>query len=173
MELNGHNHNINGTPRNREYSPVAIANYFVKKAALDGKKLDILQLVKLAYLAHGWCMGFTGKPLFADGAVEAWKYGPVIPEVYRAFRPQGVVISGRAMDENGAPIEAKLDQDLQHVVDDVYNSYARLSSFGLTHLTHKPGTPWDEYKDCYYAPIPNDKIRAYYKNRVAEGPHER
>ena len=169
-KINGHNRDINANPQDREYNPVAIANYFVKKAALEGKKLDILQLVKLAYLAHGWCMGFTGKPLFADGAVEAWKYGPVIPEVYRAFRPQGVVISGRAMDENGNPIEEELDEELKRVVDGVYNSYAPLSSFGLTHLTHKQGTPWDEYKNCHYAPIPNGKIRDYYKRRVAAGP---
>ena len=71
-------------------SPLVVANYFVVRAAENDKMLDIIQLVKLVYLAHGWCLGITGKPLLSS-QVEAWRYGPVIPEVYYAFRQQGTV----------------------------------------------------------------------------------
>ena len=151
---------------NKSHNPVAIANRFVEKAAMEGKQLDILQLVKLVYLAHGWCLGFTGRPLIST-PVEAWKYGPVVPEVYWAFRPQGVVIRGRAMDESNKPCQAELDGEQAEIVDDVYDTYKVLSSFGLSHLTHAKGTPWAETPGRY-APIPDEKIRAYYRKRIEE-----
>ena len=149
------------------HNSLAIANRFVERAAMEGKSLDILQLVKLVYLAHGWCLGFTDKPLISS-SVEAWKHGPVIPDVYRAFRPQGVVVRGRALDKNGAPYAAELDDEQAKIVDDVYNTYQSISSFGLSHLTHADGTPWSETRGGYYAPIPEERIRAYYRKRVEE-----
>ena len=146
---------------------LAVANRFVEKAAMEGKPLDILQLVKLVYLAHGWCLGFTDKPLISS-PVEAWKYGPVIPEVYEAFRPQGVNIGARALDGNGNPYRAELGEEEVKIVDNVYDAYKSVPPFGLSHLTHAKGTPWSE-TDGYYARIPDDRIRAYYKKRVEEG----
>ena len=150
----------------RKHDPRAIANRFVEKAAMEGRSLDILQLVKLVYLAHGWCWGFADKPLIST-PVEAWKYGPVIPEVYRAFRPQGVVVRARAADEEGNLYQTELDEEQAKIVDDVYDAYKSLSSFGLSHLTHAKDTPWSE-TNGRYARIPDEKIRAYYKKR-AEG----
>ena len=151
----------------KSHHPLVIANRFVEKAALEGKSLDILRLVKLVYLAHGWCLGFTGKPLISS-QVEAWKYGPVIPEIYQAFRPQGVVVRGRAMNGDGKPYGGELSDEQAKIVDDVYEVYSPLSSFGLSRLTHAKGTPWSETSG-HYAPIPDERIRAYYRKRVEKG----
>jgi uncharacterized phage-associated protein len=63
------------------YDPKAIANYFIARAAADGKRLTPLQLIKLVYIAHGWYLGLTGEPLINEPP-EAWQYGPVIPSLY-------------------------------------------------------------------------------------------
>src|SRR6516164_9635188 len=75
----------------------AVANYLLSKADVDQKKLDPLQLQKLVYIAHGWHLGLLNRPLFAQ-RVEAWPYGPVIEDVYHAFKRFGQNgINGRAV----------------------------------------------------------------------------
>ena len=66
-------------------APETIANYFISKALADGIKLTLLQLIKLVYLAHGWHLGLTGRPLISE-TVQAWKYGPVIKSLYDRFK---------------------------------------------------------------------------------------
>jgi uncharacterized phage-associated protein len=67
------------------YDAIAIANYFIEKSLATGKRLTPMQLVKLVYIAHGWYLARTGKPLLAD-AVQAWQFGPVIPTLYHEFK---------------------------------------------------------------------------------------
>ena len=149
------------------HNPLAIANHFVEKAAMAGRPLSILHLVKLVYLAHGWCLGYTGKPLISS-QIEGWRHGPVVREVYRAFRPQGIHnIALPATDADGETHKAPLSEKEQEIVDKVYNAYSPLSAFALSALTHARGTPWAQ-TEGYYAPIPNDIIREYYKKRVDE-----
>ena len=149
------------------HNSIAIANRFVKKAVENGRPLDILQLVKLVYLAHGWCLGYTGKPLLST-PVQAWQHGPVPPEVYYTFRPQGVHnIMATASDENGNVYGANLSEDEEEVVDKVYDSYSRLSGFALSKRTHAKGTPWDQTSG-HYAAISDELIRDYYKARIED-----
>ncbi len=64
------------------YSSQAVASYLLKLAADEGKSPDRMQILKLVHLCHGWHLGFCeGKPLI-HAAIEAWKYGPVIPKLF-------------------------------------------------------------------------------------------
>ena len=149
------------------YNPLAIANRFVMQAAARGQPLGILKLVKLVYLAHGWCLGFTEKPLISS-QVEGWRHGPVVREVYREFRPQGIHnIKNLASDASGEVYTAELSEEEEDIVNRVYEAYSPLSGFELSALTHTRGTPWAQ-TEGYYAPISDDIIREYYKKRVDE-----
>ena len=155
------------------HDPRAIANYLVKKAAADvsGKPLTIVHLLKLVYFAHGWHLGRTGQPLI-NRPVEAWKYGPVIPEVYDAFRrdiERGSVVEKLATNRRGEPFdcEAELDEKERRVLDDVYEVYAPLSGHALSDMTHQDGSPWSQVKSRGpYALIQNSAIRAYYHDLI-------
>ena len=164
-KINGHNHNHNDAdPRGRAQDPVAIANYFIEKARADGKHLSIFQLVKLVYLAHGWCLGYTGEPLIRTKA-KAWRHGPVVEEVYNAFRPQGIHNIDRPVGE----IEPDWsDADKQTIVDAVYEQYSNLHPFTLSAMTHQRGTPWAKTEGRHYAPIDDETIREYYARRVGQ-----
>lgn len=151
-------------PANQSQSPLAIANYFIKKAMEEGRHLGITQLVKLVYLAHGWHLGFSGTPLIS-GEVKAWQYGPVVPEVYYRFRHQGLRIKGRVLDDRGAVMEPRLTADQTRILDKVFDAYSRLPVSKLFSLTHAKGTPWDQTSGLYVT-IPNDVIREYYKGLV-------
>src|SRR5882762_236012 len=70
------------------YDPKSIANVFLALAEAEGKHLTPLQLIKLVYIAHGWYLALTQKPLISEQA-EAWQYGPVIPSLYQEFKGFG------------------------------------------------------------------------------------
>ena len=38
-----------------------------------------MQVLKLVYYCHAWMLGLYGRPLIRQ-PIEAWRYGPVVPE---------------------------------------------------------------------------------------------
>ena len=60
----------------------------MKEGLTRGQPVDLLKLVKLVFLAHGWRLGCKGDPLIRE-QVEAWKYGPIVRSVYDAFKEYG------------------------------------------------------------------------------------
>lgn len=149
----------------------AIANIFVDKFQEAKRRLTIMPLIKYVYMAHGWTLGYTGKPLICH-EVQAWKHGPVIPEVYRAFGHQMVVSQkARMYDPEFSPLpyyKTELDEAESAILSKVYEKYSHLGAFALSELTHREGTPWDKYNTGHFTPIPNHAIKAYYEKLIAE-----
>lgn len=140
------------------YDARQIANWFVARAAQDGRLLSIMALLKLVYIAHGWHLQMRRSPLFAN-KIEAWKYGPVIPDVYNAFRQQGVNVR-EGVSAPGAQLAAS---DV-HLLEEIYRIYGSLPATRLSDLTHEPGSPWDTATKRWgwFAPIPNELILPHY-----------
>lgn len=145
------------------YDARQIANWFVQRAAADGRQLTIMQLLKLVYISHGWHLEMRHAPLFPN-KIEAWKFGPVIPEVYNAFRGQGVSVQN-PIPINGQPISS---HDV-HLLEQIYGSYGRMPAQKLSDMTHEPGGPWDQATKAwgYFAPIPNELILPHYQAKRA------
>lgn len=146
------------------YDARQIANWFVARTQQDRRPMSIMTLLKLTYIAHGWHLETQNAPLFSN-RIEAWQYGPVIPDVYNAFRQQGVHVS--------APVnvsEFHLAPEDEDLLEQVYNIYGKLQPFQLSDLTHTPGGPWDIATKTggYYAPIPNELIQQHYALKRAE-----
>jgi uncharacterized phage-associated protein len=59
---------------------VDVARYIRSTGTVTGG----LQLQKLVYYAQAWHLVWNGRPLF-DEAIDAWKLGPVVPEVRRDY----------------------------------------------------------------------------------------
>ena len=136
-----------------------IANWFVCRADRDSQSLSIMLLLKLTYIAHGWHLEMREEPLFPN-RIEAWKYGPVIVDVYTAFRQQGINVKQLAV----APT-TPLSLDDESLLEQVWNIYGCLSATRLSDMTHITGGPWDIAIKIggRYAPIPDDLIKMYYK----------
>ena len=146
------------------YDAREIANWFVERAGREGQRLSIMHLLKLIYIAHGWYLETRGRPLISN-RIEAWQYGPVIPDVYNTFRPGGIEVA--------APVPGfrfNLDKDTAGFLDEIYEIYGSMSAFRLSDLTHVPGGPWDwaSREGGYYAEIPDDLILKHYKDKRAE-----
>ena len=141
------------------YDARQVANWFVARALQDGRTLSIMSLLKLTYIAHGWHLEIRHAPLFSN-RIEAWRYGPVIPDVYNDFRRQGVSVNSPAATIPAVAFEASVDV----LLDQVWAIYGGLSPFRLSDLTHQVGGPWDIATKTggYYAPIPDELIQQHY-----------
>ena len=68
------------------YSVQDIAKWILTRNRLevqteDGDYISNLKLQKLLYYSQGCFLALRDEPLF-DSPIEAWTYGPVVPEVY-------------------------------------------------------------------------------------------
>ena len=144
------------------YDVLNVADAILKVAKKHGQSLTPMQLMKLAYIAHGWSLGIRDKDLFAN-RIEAWRYGPVIPDLYQATKSYG---------RNPIPHSAIGDPDDQQIapddlafIEDVLAKYGHLDGIALSYLTHQRGTPWDQvYRDGWNSPeIPDELIRQHYR----------
>jgi uncharacterized phage-associated protein len=129
-----------------------------------------MQLVKLTYISHGFSLALDDQPLISDG-VEAWKYGPVIPPLYKAVKRFGSATIHGSIDR---PIwtsgQTVSDSDRQ-LLKEVFEKYGKLSGAQLSSLTHRPGTPWfATYNPNGWSDgISNASIKAHYKDLITAG----
>lgn len=67
-----------------------IANKLLHRAWMDesSELLSNMKLQKLLYYQQGFHLAYFGTPLFNEDIV-AWQYGPVVPEVYEAYKSFG------------------------------------------------------------------------------------
>lgn len=140
------------------YDARQVVNWFIQRSAQDSKALSIMSLLKLTYIAHGWYLETRKEPLI-NNRIEAWQHGPVIPDVYHAFRPQGVTPNQLLRNFNIPENEKDI-----RFLDEIYNLYSSMSPFKLSDLTHVTEGPWDVAKRIggNYAEIPNSLIRDHY-----------
>jgi len=142
------------------YDARQVANWFVTRAKREGKTLSVMSLLKLTYIAHGWHLEMrNGEPLFPN-RIEAWQYGPVIPDVYRDFRHQGINVTGPTTTVPAVDFSP----DDEELLKQIYDIYGSLAPFQLSDITHVNGGPWDIASKTggYYAPIPDELIKQHY-----------
>lgn len=153
------------------FSPLAVANAVLEEAELQGKKLTIMQLLKLVYIAHGWSLALLNAPL-VDEEPEAWQHGPVFPSIYRAFRRFGSgPITELASTPFGPLASADLSEQQRSVIQSVVQGYGDTHAFALSRMTHQPDTPWAKvYQDGLGSSddIPNSVIADHYRKLANE-----
>jgi uncharacterized phage-associated protein len=136
-----------------------VANRFIALANEKGDALTPMQILKLVYMAHGWMLGLVGRPLIKE-EVEAWQYGPVIPELYNAIRKY----KSHPVSELIGGVDGLLDAEERHIVDQVYQIYGHRTGPALSRITHQPDSPWAKvYRPGSFGlEIPNDLIEDHY-----------
>lgn len=139
-----------GTVRARD--PRSVANLLLDLAAADGIRIGHIKLQKLLYFAHGIHLNETGEPL-VSGHFEAWKWGPVHPAVYQAFKAAGAkAITFRAVKQDiltgevGALPPAS-DSAARRATRRVLDALGGMTDAELVNLSHAPGGPWANVVD--------------------------
>lgn len=138
-----------------------------KIIALGDKKCNAtmtqMKLLKLTYIAHGFMLAIHDKVLI-DEHVEAWKYGPVIPQLREqiAHFKKGIISKVPTAKAN-----TKFSAAAIRVIKKVCETYGQCNGMKLSSMTHMDGTPWHYVyvvrKDVGGI-IPEGLIKYYYQS---------
>lgn len=147
------------------YPAWTIARQFINKGIAEGRPVTPMKLQKLIYLAHGLHLARHEEPLIKE-KVQAWSYGPVIPDVYARFKRYGnnpitTPIPTGEWDE-------ELDRQAQGSIDFAWDIAKDFTAIQLSNWTHIEGSPWyqsvsrNESGVLEQEPIDNETIREYF-----------
>ena len=146
-----------------KFKAMDIANFYIKLAKeIEDDSFDNLKINKMLYFAQAWALVKLGHPIFSD-SIQAWDYGPVIPDVYRAFKCCGSMPIDSPIDDFD---ETELSTEELELLLDVYRNYGQFTGLALKNMTHIMGSPWNQvYEKGMNKVIPNDLIQAYFKDK--------
>lgn len=147
------------------YNCFDVARYFLELAKKEGQGIDPMKLLKLTYIAHGWYLGATGKPLFYN-QVQAWKYGTVIPELYYVIKMFGK----SNVDPYSLKLYSskKLKRKEKDFLKSIWENYKNYSGVELSAKTHEEGSPWKRvFNGGHNVVIDNSVIADYYKEKIS------
>lgn len=148
-----------------DYDARSVANWFIEKANDDPEQepKTPLQIMKLVYFSHAWMLGIYDCPLISQ-KIRAWKYGPVVKELYHDMKHWGDQPVVEPL-ESGEKVT--FDAHASDILNQVYDVYGPLDGFELSSLTHLPESPWFITRMSRFegAAISDDLIRDYYAER--------
>jgi len=150
------------------YSSIAIANHFIEQfGKTDG--IEHMKLQKLVYCSYGWWLAVKGidEVRLTKDHPEIWKHGPVFSNLYNVFKVFGRQCIKEMQSSNPFVDPENIDHDdseVKSLIKWVWGRYGHLSSFALSDMTHKLGTPWyrvateNNFKIAFNTKIPDKYI---------------
>lgn len=120
------------------YTAIDLSKYIVTKCAADGCPLSNLQLQKILYYVQREYLK-RGELAFSD-SIEAWQFGPVVPNVYYKFCGFGAMPITRRFADFEAGIKVR---DL-NLIDQIVEKKRCLDPWEMVAETHRPGGAWDK-----------------------------
>lgn len=128
----------------------------IAKLLLSIQPMPHLKLQKMIYLAYADYLSLTRKRLFEDEII-AFKYGPVVKEVYDYYKANGSQTIEEQIDDrkyihlNDITIPMTLakilqsddKKDILNSVKETFIRYGSKTAYELVDITHREGSPWD------------------------------
>ena len=140
------------------YSALLISKYIIKRCDEKNRSISNLKLQKLLYFVRAEFLVSKGEPCFFE-EIEAWDFGPVVPEVYRKYRIYG---SASIPYIKGIDSGKILSGD-KALIDRIVDECSKYSAAMLVEVTHAQD-PWKKaYKRYQNNIITNDSIKRYFE----------
>jgi len=116
------------------YSALNIAKYIIDKCTREKYPISNLQLQKILYYIQREFLQ-QGIQAFPE-EIEAWQFGPVVPEVYRQYCGFGALpIRMRYM--------ISIEADDVKIINLIVEKKRMLNPWDLVSATHSSGKAWD------------------------------
>lgn len=172
--------------RTKFLEPIAVANWFIKKAVSSGSAVTAISVQKLVFFAHGWCLALYDQPLVNEQA-EAWEFAPVFPTLDEACIKHMVTYNLNADSPLSKPFPFSEDYRNKGPVgclsvcdespgaipllDRIWDVYGGIPPRELSAMVTKQGGPWHETISSYpkgirRPDIPNDTLRKHFKSMI-------
>jgi uncharacterized phage-associated protein len=144
-------------------SALDVAWYFVERSSKD-RSVTQLKLQKLCYYAYGFYIATYKEPLFTE-SIEAWDYGPVVPELRKLHISRGMDVISPAEIPFGKPIN---NMKIMSVLDKIWNLFGHNSAGKLVDMTHSEA-PWIEAYDLgQNTKISEEAMHSHFLKRANE-----
>ena len=136
------------------YTAIDLSKYIVLKCIQDEHPISNLQLQKILYYIQ---KDFLSRDdlAFSD-SIEAWQFGPVVPNVYYYYCGYG------AMPISSIHEIYEVDSEDKSIIDAIVEEKRRLDPWTMVAETHKENGAWDQiYKNGLgnHQIIPTDLIK--------------
>lgn len=165
------------------YTALDVAMHVVNYINDQGGTVSNLKLQKLLYFVQGFFLILRDRPCFADD-VEAWDFGPAIPEVYFEFREYGSssipsidsVTRLSVFDDfwedmeiEDVPYEDKIVETDARLIHKIVDAFRKYSASSLVTITHKH-TPWINAHNIggKHNIISKESITKYFKQEYVD-----
>lgn len=136
------------------YAALDLSKYIVSKCIQDNSPISNLQLQKILYYVQ---KDFLKKDSIAfSDDIEAWPFGPVVPNVYYHFCGFGAMPISNTFDKFA------INPKDSPVIDAIVENKRKLNPWDMVAETHKAGGAWAKtYKDGIgnHAVIPTELIK--------------
>lgn len=141
------------------YRAMDIARYIIERCSETNSAVSNLKLQKILYFVQAEFLVVKEQPCFAE-EIQAWDFGPVVPDVYYAYRMYGGA-NIPCLGKSGVfLIISSQDKKLLNGIIDECSKY---SASALVELTHNQ-TPWLEaYIPGMNNEITNESIRNFFQ----------
>ena len=137
-----------------------VARYFLAQINDEsGDLISNLKLQKLVYYAQGFYLALNNTPLFAE-RIEAWTHGPVVPELYHAYKKYE---SGSIPAPNDIDFSI-YDKQTREFLDEIYSIFGQFSAWKLRNMTHDEPT-WRDAAD-YAGEITHQAMKEYFITQI-------
>lgn len=137
-----------------------VAEYFLNQCDPDDDEgISNLKLQKLVYYAQGYHLAIFGKPFFKD-KIEAWRHGPVIPNLYHIYKKY---------DSCKIPLPIDFDasifsEEQIELLDEIVEVYGQFSAWHLRNMTHEQ-KPWIDH-EADASVIPENEMIDFFKKQL-------
>lgn len=136
-----------------------ISNYIISLAQNNPEDhLTNMKLQKILYYLQGFHLVIYNQKLFKED-INAWKYGPVVNEVYQRFKSYGNQSITLPINDDSFDY---LEEVKKKFINKVYGYYRPFSPIKLMELTHQE-SPWLEaFGSCQI--INDEQLKKYFKS---------
>ncbi len=140
------------------YSAIDVARYIILRCNQRGRTISNLKLQKILYFVQAEFLVSQDAPCFREN-IEAWDFGPVIPDVYHRYKVYGSASIPTVRDDNYCPF----GKDDKVLADEIIDECSKYAASTLVEITHRQ-SPWKTAYHLYSgAVISNDSIKAFFQ----------
>lgn len=118
------------------YRALDVSKYIITKCTNEDKPISNMQLQKILYFIQLDYLKRFDKPIFSD-EIEAWQFGPVVPNVYYYFSGFGSMTIPLAFSDYNISPDDKIN------INKIVEVKRELFPWDMVKDTHKEGGPWD------------------------------
>lgn len=138
-----------------------VAAYFIYLANNEDKnELTPLKLQKLVYYSQAFVIAFCKRRLFNE-PIQAWRHGPVCPELYRTYRMYGYhhITAVQTLGNADSIINNNI---VKAIIDAIWETFGKFSGPQLEEMTHQED-PWrDAIRQGVNTLISDVSIQRYF-----------